>query len=83
MTTITAQYGNKNDSTAAGKIGSVLRNFVVSYVKAHELQAESMVAARATEQRVEGAAELNRLANKMESIHPSLATELRFIASRG
>jgi hypothetical protein len=33
--------------------------------------------------KVEGASQLNRLANKFESSQPNLAAELRFIASRG
>ncbi|EJL84353.1 hypothetical protein PMI16_03829 [Herbaspirillum sp. CF444] len=79
MTTLTANYSAKNTGTVAGKIGTVLRNIFVRFVQAHESQAALLTA----DQHVEGAAQLNRMANKFESTQPNLAAELRFIASRG
>jgi hypothetical protein len=80
MTTLTANYSAKNTGTAAGKIGTALRNIFVRFVQAHESQAALLTA---DQHIVDGAAQMNRLANKFESTQPNLAAELRFIASRG
>lgn len=79
MTTLTANYSGKSTNTVAGKIGAALRNIFVRFVAAHESQAALLAA----DQRLDGAAQLKRLASKFEASQPNLAAELRFIASRG
>jgi len=79
MTTLTANYAAKNTGATTGKIGTILRKIFVRFVQAHESQAALLTA----DQHVNGAAHLNRLANKFEASQPNLAAELRFIASRG
>jgi hypothetical protein len=79
MTALTANYSSKNTGAVAGKIATVLRKIFVRFVQAHEAQAALLTA----DQHVEGAAQMNRLANKFEASQPNLAAELRFIASRG
>ena len=79
MTTLSASYSSKTSTGLGNKIGVALRNLFVSFVKAHEGQAGLLAA----EQHINGMAQLNRLANEVESSQPNLATELRFIAGRG
>ena len=82
MTTLSANYSGKSIPTTtslSSKIGSFLRDVFVRFVQAHEGQAALLLA----DQHSNGAEQLHRLANKLESSQPNLATELRFIASRG
>lgn len=79
MTTLAASYNSKTTIAIGSKIGAALRNIFVRFVQAHESQAALLTA----DQHVNGAAQLNRLANKFETSQPNLAAELRFIASRG
>ena len=81
MTTLTANYSSKTTAAGSSKFGAALRNIFVRFVQAHESQAALMTADYNS--KVEGASQLNRLANKFESSQPNLAAELRFIASRG
>ncbi len=76
MTTLTANYSG----TTAGKFGSALRNIIARLVQTHELTA---TLPSASQDKVAGAAELNRMAKRFEASQPNLAAELRFIASRG
>jgi len=79
MTTLTAGYSSKTTNNLGNKIAVALRNVFIRFVQAHEAQAALLVA----DQHINSAAHLNRLANKFEATQPNLATELRFIASRG
>jgi len=79
MTTLSAGYSSKTTNKLGSKIAAVLRNVFIRFVQAHEAQAALLVA----DQHINSSAHLNRLANKYESSQPNLATELRFIASRG
>ena len=93
MTTLSASYSSKTSTGLGNKIGVALRNLFVSFVKAHEGNwhpRESEVGALAglTPRchaicSYDPKAQLNRLANEVESSQPNLATELRFIAGRG
>jgi len=79
MTTLTATYTSKTSNSIGAKIAVVLRNIFIRFVQAHEAQAALLVA----DQHINGSAQLNRLANKLEASQPNLAAELRFIAARG
>lgn len=81
MTTFTAEYPGKSNGALRNKIGALLYKTVVRFLRAHESHAAWSASDYGN--KIDGSVQLNRMARKFESSQPSLAAELRYIASRG